>query len=146
MTCPVGQTYDRTVLLAGSATRGGMSTFSRGVMAVGAVLALSGAASAQDQKKDPKAEASIAAEFSPVYAVVDRAMSGQGGVSTEYGAATYLVTKSEADGAKTDPAPADAALPFEFRHGNLESVPVESLERAAIGHEWKIAAHDVLEQ
>jgi hypothetical protein len=97
-----------------------MSTFSRGVMAVGAVLALSGAASAQDQKKDPKAEASIAAEFSPVYAVVDRAMSGQGGVSTEYGAATYLVTKSEADGAKTDPAPADAALPFEFRHDALK--------------------------
>ncbi len=89
-------------------------------MAIGAVLALSGAASAQDKKKDPKADASIAAEFSPVYAVVDRAMSGQGGVSTEYGAATYLATTSEAEGAKTEPAPADAALPFEFRHDVLK--------------------------
>ncbi len=97
-----------------------MSTFSRGVVAVGAVLTLTGAAQAQDNKKDPKAEATLAAEFSPVYAVVDRAMSGQGGVSADYGTATYLVTRSETEGSKAEPAPADTGYAFEFRNDFLK--------------------------
>jgi hypothetical protein len=97
-----------------------MSTFSRGVTAVCAVLALSGAASAQDKKKDVKAESTLAAEFSPVYAVVDRSMSGTGGVSTDYGMATYLVTPSATEPPKTDPAPADSGYVFEVRHDFLK--------------------------
>ena len=98
-----------------------MSTFSRGVMAVGAVLALSGAASAQDKKKDPKAEAALAAEFTPVYAVVDRAMSGQGGVSTQYGVATYTVTKgAEGEAPKTEPAAPETGYAFELRNDVLK--------------------------
>jgi hypothetical protein len=92
---------------------------SRGVTALGVMLAMCGTALAQDKKKDPKAETALAAEFGPVYTVVNRAMSGEGGVQSAYGTYTYTVVQSEAEGAKVEPV-AEGGYKIEFRHDFLK--------------------------
>ena len=74
---------------------------------------------AQEKKRDAKTEAALAAEFAPVYTVVNRAMSGEGGVQSQYGTYTYTVVQSEAEGARVEPA-TEGAYQIEFRHDYLK--------------------------
>ena len=96
-----------------------MTTCVRRLTAMAVVLAVAGPAAAQGRKRDAKTEAALAAEFAPVYTVVNRAMSGEGGVQSGYGSSTYTVVQSEADGARAEPV-AEGAYTFEFRHDYLK--------------------------
>ena len=96
-----------------------MATRVRGLAAMAVVLAVAVPAAGQGRKRDAKAEAALAAEFAPVYTVVNRAMSGEGGVQSGYGSSTYTVIQSEADGARAEPV-AEGAYKFEFRHDYLK--------------------------